>query len=156
MGNATSQMVVEGLAVGSIDSIDFSMIKLKLMDPEEGAGWSAEQCERVEVEYRRYLALSRHYPEKAVVPSKIVDTFWHAHILDTQAYAPDCQAVFGFFLHHYPYFGMRGAADAQALGSAYDETLNLYERHFGIPPADLWARSGAARCPNCGVRCKNG
>lgn len=137
-----------------IDSLDLTMMKLKLADPDEGAGWSAEFCDRVEVEYRRYLGLSRRYPEKAIVPSKVVDTFWHAHILDTQAYAPDCDRTFGFFLHHYPYFGMRGPEDAAALGAAYDETLDLYEAHFGPAPADIWARSGAARCPNCGNRCK--
>ena len=135
-----------------ITAMDFSMVKLKLMDAEEGEGWSADQCERIELEYRRYLALSRRYPEKAIVPSKVVDTFWHFHILDTQAYAADCDRAFGYFLHHYPYFGMRGGHDAQALGAAYDETLALYELHFGSPAEDLWAREGASRCPNCGRR----
>lgn len=137
-----------------IGAIDFSMIRLKLMDHEEGQGWLSDYCDKVEKEYRRYLALSRLYPSKAIVPSRIVDTFWHAHILDTQAYAPDCERAFGGFLHHFPYFGMRGEEDAQALGTAYDETLALYELHFGPAPEDIWARSGAARCPNCGNRCK--
>lgn len=140
--------------VAGINSIDLSMVKTKLEDSDEGVGWSSEYCDRVEVEYRRYLALSRAYPQKAVVPSRIVDTFWHAHILDTQAYGRDCERTFGFFLHHYPYFGMRGREDAQALGDAYDETLNFYAFHFGPAPEDIWARSGAARCPNCGNRCK--
>jgi hypothetical protein len=137
-----------------IAQLDLTMVKLKLMDTEEGRGWAADYCDRVETEYRRYLVLSRHYPEKAIVPSRIVDDFWHYHILDTQAYAEDCERVFGFFLHHYPYFGMRGPEDAQALGDADDETLALYDRHFGEPPTDLWIRSGSARCPNCGNRCK--
>lgn len=140
--------------LNGIDSLDLSMIKIKLMDAEEGEGWSPEYCGRVENEYRLYLSLTRHYPTKAIVPSKIVDKFWHYHILDTQAYAHDCQEAFGFFLHHYPYFGMRGPEDAIVLGVAYDETLRLYEQHFGLPPEDLWVRSGSARCPNCGNRCK--
>jgi hypothetical protein len=142
------------LAVPSPEELDLGMIKTKLMDRNEGAGWSPERCAEVEVEYRRYLALSRAYPTRAIVPSRIVDTFWHYHILDTQAYAEDCQRIFGFFLHHYPYFGMRGLEDAQALGDAYDQTLEVYERNFGLAPTDIWARSGAARCPNCGNRCK--
>jgi hypothetical protein len=137
-----------------IDTLDLSMITMKLMDAEEGQGWSREYCDTIAVEYRRYLALSRAYPDRAIVPSKIVDTFWHGHILDTQAYEVDCRRLFGFFLHHFPYFGMRGAEDAQALGTAYDETLSLYEQHFGEPPMEIWQRSGAARCPNCGNRCK--
>jgi hypothetical protein len=137
-----------------LDTLDLTMITEKLIDVEEGQGWSREYCDRVAVEYRRFLALTRRYPGNAIVPSKIVDAFWHAHILDTQAYASDCDRLFGFFLHHFPYFGMRGPEDAKALGCAYDETLKLYDEHFGTPPLDLWARTGAARCPNCGVRCK--
>jgi hypothetical protein len=136
------------------DQLDLTMVKIKLSDPDEGLGWTAKYCERVEREYRRYLALTSAYPDEAIVPSKIVDSFWHYHILDTQAYAEDCERIFGFFLHHYPYFGMRGAADAQALGDAYDQTLRYYELHFGSVANDLWARTGAARCPNCGNRCK--
>ena len=144
----------ERLGLMGIDDLDLSMIIMKLQDPEESQGWSLEFCDRVAVEYRRYLALARRYADDAIVPSKIVDAFWHAHILDTQAYEADCERIFGFFLHHFPYFGMRGPEDAQALGDAYDKTMELYESHFGNPPADLWARSGAARCPNCGVKCR--
>ena len=137
-----------------IASIDLSMVKLKLMDAEEGEGWSSEQCERIELEYRRYLALSLQYSDRPIVPSRLVDAFWHFHILDTQAYADDCDQIFGYFLHHYPYFGMRGEEDALALGAAYDETIVLYEAHFGHPAEDIWAREGASRCPNCGRRCR--
>ncbi len=141
-------------ALAPLKSLDLAMIKMKLMDVEEGEGWDSDYCDRVEAEYRRYLMITCRYPEKPIVPSKIVDTFWHYHILDTQAYVADCDQILGFFLHHYPYFGMRGPEDAQALGDAYDATLELYSHHFGEPPADLWARTGSARCPNCGNRCK--
>lgn len=137
-----------------VEALDLAMIASKLLDPEEGAGWSTDFCARVEAEYRKYLTLTGIYPHLAIVPSKIVDTFWHGHILDTQAYAPDCDRVFGFFLHHFPYFGMRGPDDAAALGDAYDQTLGLYQSHFDEPPTDIWVRTGAARCPNCGARCK--
>jgi hypothetical protein len=137
-----------------IAGLDLSMMMTKLMDHDEGQSWSADYCMRVAVEYRRFLSLTRIYRDRAVVPSKIVDTFWHAHILDTQAYSVDCERLFGFFVHHFPYFGMRGPEDAQALGDAYDTTLALYAKHFGPAPVDLWARTGAARCPNCGNRCK--
>ena len=135
-----------------ITALDFSMVKMKLMDIEEGEGWSADQCERIDLEYRRYLTLSREFPDRAIVPSKLVDTFWHYHILDTQAYAKDCDIVFGHFLHHFPYFGMRNEQDAHNLHAAYDETLTLYELVFGPPAEDIWVREGASRCPNCGRR----
>lgn len=142
--------------VERLRALDLSMVKTKLQDPEEGAGWASYYCDRIEDEYRRFLELTGRYPDRPIVPSKIVDSFWHAHILDTQAYAKDCAMVFGFFLHHFPYFGMRGPEDAAALGDAYDGTLERYHRHFGPAPIEVWARTGAARCPNCGQRCKPG
>lgn len=135
-----------------LKELDLSMISMKLRDPLEGKGWSEEYCSRVEREYRRFLALTRRYADRPIVPSNIVDAFWHSHILDTQAYAHDCERLFGHFLHHFPYFGMRGPSDAQALCDAYDETLSLYEAHWGTPDDDLWLRDGAARCPKCGRR----
>ena len=96
------------LFIQDISEIDFTMIKLKLQDKEEGLGWAKRQCNEAEIEYTRFLALKRTYPEKEIVPTKTIDAFWHQHILDTAKYAEDCQTVFGYFLHHYPYFGMNG------------------------------------------------
>lgn len=150
----SAPVAVTSIVAQDLRDLDLGMVMLKLQDGEEGMGWSLERCEEVASEYRKFLALTRTYPEKAIVPSKVVDTFWHFHILDTQAYFVDCERLFGFYLHHFPYFGMRGPEDAAALGEAYDETLELYELHFGVPAGDLWVRTGAARCPNCGQRCK--
>lgn len=146
--------VANGLEILSDDlkSLDLSMIAMKLQDAEDGLSWSGSLCERVELEYRRFLALTRQYPDKGMVPSTVVDQFWHGHILDTRAYAEDCDRLFGGFVHHFPYWGMRGEADASALDDAYDETLALYEKHWGTPAADIWAREGASRCPKCGRR----
>jgi hypothetical protein len=40
------------------------------------------------------LTLIKLYPTKGIVPRKTMDEFWHQHILDTQAYREDCQAIF--------------------------------------------------------------
>jgi hypothetical protein len=60
-----------------------------------------------------------------------VDNFWHYHILDTKKYAVDCHNVFGYFLHHFPYVGMRGEEDEQALHRMGDRMRTLYEETFG-------------------------
>lgn len=78
---------------------------------------------------------------------------WHAHILDTHAYGPDCEAVFGKFLHHYPYWGMRGEEDLADLHSSWDRSLKLYGDSFGPAPSEFWTNSTPARCPNCGSGC---
>lgn len=146
--------VVNRLEILSDDlmSLDLSMISTKLQDAEEGAGWSESHCERVALEYRRFLALTREYPDKGVVPSTVVDKFWHSHILDTRAYAEDCDRLFGGFVHHFPYWGMRGEADLKELHDAYDETLALYAKHWGAPAAEIWEPQGGSRCPKCGRR----
>lgn len=43
----------------------------------------------------RLLALRLAYPEVDIVPCRLVDEMWHRHILDTQAYAEDCERIFG-------------------------------------------------------------
>ena len=131
-----------------IDDLDFEMIKLKLMDQQEGEGWSQEYAELVSGEYRKFLALTRAYSDLAIVPSEPVDAFWHNHILDTQKYAPDCEKVFGFFLHHFPYFGMRGEQDEANLNQSWTNTIEVYVRHFGGPKPGLW--DVGMRCPKCG------
>jgi len=139
------------IRMDDIEALDLSMVKRKLQDREEGMGWTAEECDEVEVEYKRYLALKRAYPDREIVPNQPVDKFWHYHILDTARYAADCQAVFGYFLHHYPYFGMSGPEDEQALVDAFDETTALYQAHFSEPYAPGSARCRTACKP---VRCK--
>lgn len=122
--------------VEAIFALDLDPIKFKLMDKKEGLGWTREKADRMELEYRRFLALSAKYPEEAIAPSTEVDKFWHGHILDTMKYAEDCQNVFGYFLHHFPYFGMRDAEDAASLAQAAAKTKRLYEQEFGASAAD--------------------
>lgn len=113
-----------------IAAINLEMVKMKLQEPDEGEGWTAEQCDTAEIEYKRYLHLCKKYG-KGMVPNGIMDTFWHYHILDTRAYHKDCEAVFGYYLHHFPYFGMRGEQDAQNLKNAFYKTKQLYLETFG-------------------------
>lgn len=113
-----------------IKNLDLSRIKWKLSDAEEGQGWSAELCDLAEVEYKKYLTLVKLFPKMDIVPNKIMDKFWHQHILDTQAYSKDCQQIFGYFIHHYPYFGMHGTEDKQNLIDAFEATKNLYKITF--------------------------
>jgi hypothetical protein len=120
------------------ESLDLSNIRMKLADTDEGLGLSNDFLDLMETEYRKFLALQILYPDVDIVPCKIVDEMWHRHILDTAAYREDCAAIFGRFLDHFPYFGMRGEDDAQALSDAYADTLDRYRDAFGEPPTDTW------------------
>jgi alpha-ketoglutarate-dependent taurine dioxygenase len=137
-----------------IASIDLEMIKMKLAEPKEGIGWTIDQVEDAEIEYKRYLHLTRHfpYPTYSVVPNKIMDTVWHYHILDTKAYHKDCDQVFGHYLHHFPYFGLRGEEDAKDLKLQFEKTKEYYLQSFG----ENLARNREADCwHDCEDRCHN-
>jgi hypothetical protein len=136
--------------VSAIDALDLDPIKLKLMDAEEGQGWSREQADRMELAYRRFLTLLVKFPAELIAPTKDVDRFWHGHILDTMKYAEDCERVFGCFLHHFPYFGMRGEDDAANLRAAADNMHALYEREFGEPLPGAAAFCAAAPTADTG------
>ncbi|HEX9993747.1 MAG TPA: hypothetical protein VGB14_12535 [Acidimicrobiales bacterium] len=143
-------------AMSLVQTLDFSMLRRKLEDPDEGLGVPSERLDVLEQEYRRFLALRLAYPAEEITPCRAVDQFWHAHILDTEAYASDCEQLFGRFVHHYPYFGMRGDDDARDLRDAFARTLELYVENFGEPPAGTWPVTTAAKCrTKCKpVKCK--
>lgn len=130
-----------------VGELDFSMLKQKLVDEH---GWTSETCDEAEELYRKFLALNMRYPDKKICPTGPIDTFWHAHILDTRAYEADCHRLFGRFLHHFPYFGMRGPEDRADLESAFVDSVDLFIRHYGIDPTagDMRARGcRPQRCP---------
>ena len=134
--------------------LDLEPIMVKAMDGDEGYGWNIEYTRSVSKEYKRFLALCLHFPDEAIVPSAPIDDFWHLHILDTQKYADDCHSYLGYFLHHFPYFGMRGDEDRKNLDAAWKKTLIQYKLTFGEQPDSiLWPRS--KRCPNCGRKSTN-
>jgi hypothetical protein len=89
------------------------------------------------------------FPEEDTAPLADVDTFWHYHILDTMKYATDCERVFGYFLHHYPYVGMDGTEeDEQFRLDSGDRMRDLYEATFGeaYPGSFVEAAEATAFC----------
>ncbi|WP_307726662.1 hypothetical protein [uncultured Massilia sp.] len=131
----------------AVMELDLEPIKTKLMHIESGEGWSLEKAAAVEKEYRRFLCLMKLYPDEDAAPLVDVDTFWHYHILDTMKYAQDCERAFGYFLHHYPYVGMRGGDDGQFRIDCGERMRTLYEATFdetypGAKP--IVVRDGAA------------
>ncbi len=124
MSNADFQTIAE---------LDLEPIKVKLMHQESGEGWSLEMANSVEADYRRFLYLMKMHPNEEAAPLMDVDIFWHYHILDTMKYAIDCDKVFGYFKHHFPYIGLRGEADLEAHHRMGSRMQELYESTFGEP-----------------------
>jgi len=131
--------------LNAVMAIDLDPIKRKLMHVESGEGWSLHRANAVEKEYRRFLCLMKLYPEEETAPVVDVDTFWHYHILDTMKYAADCEQAFGYFLHHYPYVGLRGEDDAKSRIDSGERMRTLYEATFGESyPSAPWGEQQAA------------
>lgn len=124
-------------------SLDLDPIVVKVMYEES---WTLQQALSAVEEYRRFLFLTVTKPE-AIVPTEFVDAVWHAHILDTAKYRDDCQQLFGFFLDHFPYFGMRGKEDQETLQATFANTANLYESVFG---GTYFVGARGANCGTCG------
>lgn len=115
-----------------VEKIDLSLINNKLVS-EQPEKWTPELIERSEYLYRRFLVLHAIYPQEDLVPTTLIDEYWHQHILDTKKYASDCEFLFGQFLHHDPYFGINGEADRQRNKQAFSWTKSLWQSTFGEP-----------------------
>lgn len=160
-GGSQSLTEVSGRDISScikaVERLDLGPIMFKLVMDEEGPKWSVAQAQAAERWYRRFLILNLKYPNNVVVPNKIIDQFWHQHILDTRKYAQDCEGIFGGLLHHFPYFGIRDEEDARNLGQAFQQTKDLFLVEFGesLSALNLFftpdtLRSGACMGTECG------
>lgn len=122
-------------ALAQVNKIDLSPILWKLSQPNPLTGWAPtdEELREAEISYRHYLALHLLHPEEILTPSHEVDLFWHAHILDTVKYAEDCQLLFGFFFHHFPYAGWQGGEIGEQHQARGRRTNELCQRYFNRP-----------------------
>ncbi|MFN9571292.1 MAG: glycine-rich domain-containing protein [Cyanobacteriota bacterium] len=123
------------------NDLDFANLRCKVMhpNPNVGYGWSEAFTDLMEAEYIIFFAMHAAFPELSLPPSRVMDLFWHEHILDTRAYFSDCHHVAGRYLHHLPYFGMRNPEDASLCVDALNSERQLYLRCVGKePPRDLW------------------
>ena len=118
-------------ALAKVNQIDLSPINEKLQH-ENPVRWTDEALAQAETNYRRYLALNLLYPSETLSVNKDLDDYWHQHILDTRKYAADCETVFGYFLHHYPYFGMQDGQEQQQNMEAFALTQQLWEETFCV------------------------
>jgi hypothetical protein len=103
---------------------------------EEVNGWTRQKWARVELEYKRWLYLRRRFEGERLPPTAAIDAFWHEHILDTRRYVADSAAIFGYYHHHFPYFGIRDTEDRQDLLRAGENTFLRFTQTFGVEPVE--------------------
>ena len=150
MANA-SLTTAKKTITAKVYSVDLTPILYKLVNPEEGDGWTVEFAQEQVDLYRKFLILNAIYPNIQIVPTKDVDKVWHTHILDTVKYFADTFYIFGTYFHHFPYFGLRGEQDALDLQVAFEMSKLLFAEHFGCESSP----SGGF-ASDCGPTCSGG
>jgi hypothetical protein len=118
-------------------TLDLRPISFTLVYNDDGPRWSSSQCRIVEKWYRRFHTLIHLNEKQIFVPPRLVDIFWHYHILDTQKYWEDCINLHGRLIHHFPYVGTRGPEDRLFLERLTNETRDLFVETFGENPETI-------------------
>lgn len=101
-----------------IATLDLQVVRQKLvMAPEAGGyGWPEQETDDAIERYRAFLKdvyASRRQRDAAgggeaeagmqeLAPDPVTDIVWHTHILFTEKYHRDCDALFGEYIHHRP------------------------------------------------------
>jgi hypothetical protein len=123
-----------------VDALDLEPIAFKLTCPDAGAAaLNLADADQGIFLYRCFLKLCLLHPDATIVPTQRIDHVWHTHMLDTSKYRADCQHVFGRFLDHFPYAGLRGERDRRAWRAAFARTRDLFRLHFGLEIEDTAA-----------------
>jgi hypothetical protein len=118
--------------IEKLRALDLEPIIFLLTHPKKSLGWSRDKALQAIAHYKMFLLLHYLYPEKNIVPTEEIDEVLHNHSSDSAKYHQDCNHLFGYFLHHDPYFGLLGEADQKSHLAAFMETKVLFKKHFGI------------------------
>jgi hypothetical protein len=131
-----------------IDVLDLEPIAYKLIHPDPGEmALSLADADQSVALYRCFLKLCVLHPGTRIVPTRQLDRVWHAHMLDTAKYRADCDHLFGHFMDHFPYAGLRGEDDRRMWRADFAQTRRLFADHFGVK---IGTRPAASACGNHG------
>lgn len=133
--NHDAHLMLGNALPSAILDLDLSRLKVRPTSAPQGE-LTNEQWDAAETEYRRYLTLLYFYPGKSLVPSQEADMIWRLHILDTAAYRKACDSIFGQFIDYTPSQGWKCSSDEESARQLHEDTVILYEKHFGSHPAN--------------------
>ena len=102
-----------------VKAFDLTPVKYKLVKEQD---WTLERAELVEAQYKAFLFLLGTKDGRFFVPTLDIDEMWHTHILDTRKYMDDCASLFGEYIHHYPYLGLKDGEDEVRAKKLFAET----------------------------------
>ncbi len=122
-----------------IDLEDFSGVERKVREHfvELGRELSAGYVERGIYALKQYYAVALLDPANAHAVSRVIDPFWHAHILHTEQYMEFCNRVVGEYMHHQPLDHARPDHVA-IIRRLYGYTLEVLTRFFSVVSPEFW------------------
>jgi len=115
-----------------IDTLDLNVViddLIAIKQLNEDSRNLTAKVKKLSEQYKAFLYLNLKYPEEVLVPFPELDEFWHCHILHTKKYLDDCNAVFGYYLHHQPH-RQKSLVDRQFYLTQYQRTCELVIREF--------------------------
>ena len=96
------------------------------------------EAERAIDAYRQFMELKKNlkdFDAQVLSPPAAIDKVWHLHVLDTRAYAADCQSLCGRMIHH----DIDGGQDAAARDKRIASTKMALGARFGDSfDAEMW------------------
>lgn len=132
----------EALTITKKWNFELAIQKLIELNPDK---WDLDRAAKAVLDYQRYMSVTKALGGIQLVPNADIDEIWHMHILDTRAYMDDCNALFGEYLHHYPYFGMLGEENQQQWFDVQNQSEKLWQNLFNEA---LYSNDSVAqKCP---------
>lgn len=129
-----------------LNQIDFGPLAYKLMHAEDRPGLSCDQAIDAIKKYKGFLFLYHINNGGSISPSRYIDHVWHTHITDTELYAVQTAYLFGYYLHHFPFFGNRSEEDRSSLFETAARTMQRASFYFGWDDDD-WCGTKPPKWP---------
>jgi hypothetical protein len=124
-------------------------------------------AQRLELEFRRFVAVALIRPSRRNAPSGPVDMYWHFFVLHTPEYIGFCTAIFGAYgpqprlgKHYFQDVADKRAAMVDHIPAnndtrpmmleVYRDTRKIYTEIFGEPDEKFWPAPTSDKPATCG------
>lgn len=91
---------------------------------------SLDQIVEMVLEYKKFWAIIKKYPDNSFPPTKEIDEVWHLHMLFPQYYYDDCLDYFEVVLGHDAGFG-KYEEEIPVINGLFDTANELWEKEYG-------------------------
>ena len=136
--------------VKRLDNEDFGPVIRKTCEhlQERGSVASDEMMQNGIMALKQYYLVALLDPLNAHAVSRIVDEFWHAHILHTREYSSFCEDFIGAFMHHVP-LDKSSSSMVSNVSDLYSYTLTILPQLFDNVDDRMWSSADTTEALIC-------